>query len=311
MIFDLKLGFKCNNDCIHCVVADKRNSGCLSLEEMKVIVNTVPKGTYLQITGGEPTTFKEELPELLKYAYNRGLLCTMQTNGTGFADLEFLKLCAPYLDNVHIAIHSAYPEIHDKIVNSKGMWNLTMKGFHNLLEFPNIYVTTQTVLSKINIDSLYDTFTMIQEIAPGTQMSMTYPHMNGNAWKYRDQVAFRFSEKKDIIYKCLETFEDHLFTESIPPCYMYPFINHFSLEEDILSQDQRVGIDFSQSRDLHDYNISDIEERRKGPRCKFCIFNTCCIGVWKEYMEIFSKNLDLYPITQDKKEELDAKYRRS
>ena len=309
MIFDLKLGFKCNNDCIHCVVADKRNSGCLSLEEMKKIVETVPQESILQITGGEPTTFKEELPELLKFAKERNLFPTIQTNATGFADIEFLKKCAPYLSNVHIAIHSCVPEVHDEIVNSKGMWEKTMMGFKNLLSIEGLSVTTQTVLSKLNIDTLYDTYKMIQEMSPGIQMSMTYPHLNGNAWKNRDKVAFRFSDKKDMIYKCLEEFENVIFTESIPMCYSYPFINHPSLENDILyNVDSRIGIDFSQSKDIHDYNVSDIKDRRKANRCKECLFYNRCIGVWKEYIEIFSKNLDLYPVTEKKKKDLENLY---
>lgn len=309
MVFDLKLGFKCNNDCIHCVVADKRDSGCLSLEEMKDIVSTIPEGSILQITGGEPTLFKEELPKLLEFASKRGLFPTLQTNGTGFADKEFLDKCAPYLENVHIAIHSCIPEVHDSIVKSKGMWEKTMMGFKNLLSIEGLSVTTQTVLSKLNINSLYDTYKMIQEMCPGIQMSMTYPHMNGNAWKNRNSVAFRFSDKKDIIYKCLQDFEDVLFTESIPLCYAYPFINHPSLEEDILyNRDARIGVDFSQSRDLHDYNDSDIRDRRKASKCKECIFCNKCIGVWKEYFEVFNKNLDLYPITEQRKKELDEAY---
>lgn len=309
MIFDLKLGFKCNNDCIHCVVADKRDKGCLSLNEMKDIVKTVPKDSMLQITGGEPTLFKEELPELLEFAYNRGIHPTIQTNGTGFSDIEFLKKCAPFLSNVHIAIHSCVPEIHDKIVNSTGMWEKTMQGFKNLLSIDNLSVTTQTVLSKLNIDSLYDTYSMIQTLAPGIQMSMTYPHLNGNAWKNKDIVAFRFSDKKDMIYKCLKKFENVLFTESIPLCYSYPFINHPTLENDILyCVEDRVGVDFSQSSELHDYNNSDIEDRRKASKCKECIFYNKCIGVWKEYLYVFNNNLDLYPITEKKKKHLEEIY---
>lgn len=41
--FDLKLGFGCNNNCIHCVIADKRDKGNLSLDEIRRIVDTVPK----------------------------------------------------------------------------------------------------------------------------------------------------------------------------------------------------------------------------------------------------------------------------
>ena len=305
-VFDLKLGFKCNNDCIHCVVADKRNSGQLSLQEMLEIIDTVEPGSYLQITGGEPSTFKKELPIILKHGYERGLKPTIQTNGTGFADLDFAAACAPYVYNWHIAIHSCDPEVHDSIVKSKGMWEKTMQGFNNMLQFPNVVLTTQTVLSKLSIVTLYDTYKMIQEKAPGTQMSMTYPHLNGNAWNNRDLVAFRYSDYSDVFYKVLKDFEPFIFTESIPPCYLYPYLDHPSLEGDLLyNHEARVGVDFSQPEKFQDYNISDIKERRKAPRCQECCLNNDCIGVWHEYIEIFRKNLDLIPLTEKRMKKLD------
>lgn len=309
--FDLKLGFQCNNDCIHCVVADKRSAGKLSLDEMLSIISKVKPGSYLQITGGEPTTFKEELPVILKYAKERGLLPTIQTNATGFADEDFIAKCAPYVYNWHIAIHSYNPEIHDKIVKSKGMWDLTMRGFKNALKYPQVILTTQTVLSKLNIDTLYETYEMIQELSPGTQMSMTYPHLNGNAWKNREEIAFKFSEHGGLFRKILQKWGDLIFTESIPYCYTYPFLNHPSLEEEIIYNNEgRIGIDFSQGNDLHDYNKSDIEDRRKAPRCRECMLNHKCIGVWKEYIEFFKNKLDLTPLTEERIKKLDEKYNR-
>ena len=52
---------------------------------------------------------------------------------------------------------------------------------------------------------------------------------------------------------------------------------------------------------IKDYDFLDIKEKRKAPKCKECMFNNCCIGVWKEYIEQFKNCLDLYPI---KKEDL-------
>lgn len=302
--FDLKLGFNCNNNCRHCVITEKKKAGSLTFEQVLQILNDRPKDVdVIQVTGGEPTTY-EYLPDVLKYIrQDLGLGIVMQTNGTGFANPEFFKKCQPYLDHVHIAIHSCIPEIHDFIVQSPGMWEKTILGFQNLISDPNIYVTTQTVLSRYNILTVYDTFDFIQKMAPGTQMSFTYPHMMGNAWRNRKEVCFRYSEYYLEIQRILARFHELMFVESIPPCYLHPYtdVMYNSTEGDILYHTiDRIGVDFSDGIDqVKNYNILDAEDRRKGPKCKECIYNKKCVGVWKEYFDLFKDQLDLYPITQE------------
>lgn len=298
-MFDLKIGFKCNNNCVHCVVADKRPAGDLSFEELCDIIDKIPDNEGIQITGGEPSIYKT-LPEILEKCKEKNHRVVIQSNGTGFADKSFLDECKKNIDYVHIAIHSCYPEVHDKIVQSTGMWKKTMEGFKNLLE-TDIYLTTQTVLSRLNAPSLYDTFSYIQKMAPGIRMSMTYPHVMGNAYLNREQIIFRYSEFKDVIQKTLSEYKDYIFTEAIPPCYLYPNFPSATLEKNIINHTDRIGIDFSESKEIKDYDFLDIKEKRKAPKCKECMFNNCCIGVWKEYIEQFKNCLDLYPI---KKEDL-------
>lgn len=294
-VYDLKIGFRCNNNCAHCVVADKRFAQDASFEDLKRLISTVPEEYAIQITGGEPTIYSY-LPDLLKYCHELGHRTTLQTNGTGFSDLSFTKACAPYLNHVHIAIHSCYPEVHDRIVNSQGMWAKTIQGLDNLIA-ENIFFTSQTVLSKYNIESLYDTFSFIQQKKPGTVMSMTYPHLMGNAWSNYKDVAFRYSDYKHIISKCLETYHSVLFTESIPCCYLHPYATEVeTLEKDILFNVSRIGYDLAEPDRCKDYNFLNLQDHRKGPRCKECIYDKYCIGVWKEYIEIFKNCLDLYPV---------------
>lgn len=300
--FDLKLGFGCNNNCIHCVIADKRDKGNLSLDEIRRIVDTVPKGMVIQVTGGEPS-IRKELPEILRYCREKGHGTIIQTNGTGFSDDAFASACIPYIDHAHVAIHSSDMEVHDRIVQSKGMWRKTIKGFENLYR-AGVFVTTQTVLSKLNITTLYDTFCFIQGIAPGTHMSMTYPHLGGNAWTNNETVAFRYSDYRDEIQRTLKAFASLVFTEAIPPCHLYPYQDKVlcTAEACILSGvNERVGVDFSRGMDVQDYNFSDISCHRKAPRCRDCVFNSRCIGVWKEYIQLFRDRLDLYPIKEEMK----------
>lgn len=299
--FDLKIGFKCNNNCIHCVVAEKRKSGTLSVPTIFKLIEEVPEGDIIQITGGEPSIFPY-LPDVLKKCKELGHETIVQTNATGFSDIELVKECASYIDHAHVAIHSCYTDIHDEIVGSAGMWDKTMIGFMNLLS-NGVYCTTQTVVSKLNIETIYDTFSFIQKIQPGITMSLTYPHMMGNAFKNRESICFRYSDHKDIILKTLKEFKDNMFVEAIPPCYLHPYYNDVCTNEKVIienlkSSSSRIGVDFSNGFNRKNYDYLDIENHRKGPLCKKCIYNKSCIGVWKEYIDLFKRNLDLFPIEE-------------
>ena len=298
--FDLKIGFKCNNNCRHCVIANKREAGDLSFEQLTDIVDHVDQDvTCFVITGGEPTV-SPYLLDILKYIKEKHYKIIIQTNATGFADLDFCTQCSKYLDHALVAIHSSDPAVHDDIVRSPGMWQKTIDGFKNLM-LNNVFIETQTVLSRYNILTAYDTYKMIQEMRPGTLMNMTYPHMMGNAWNNRESVCFRYSEYKEEFHRILKDFAPYIFAESIPYCYLYPYQDQIEgcLENDIFCQSYgRVGIDFSDGFCEKNYNFLDLKERRKAPRCKDCDFNFECIGVWKEYIELYKDKLDLYPIKQ-------------
>ena len=299
--YDLKLGFNCDNNCRPCVIAEKRPCGSLNENQIFELIDNLPEEVdEVQITGGEPTLYPF-LPEVLKRIKSKNINTIMQTNGTGFSDKELCEKCLPYLDHVHIAIHSCFPEVHDFIVQSKGMWEKTITGLYNIKDYKDTCITTQTVLSKYNILTIYDTFDFIQSIIPGTMMSFTYPHMMGNAYTNRQDVCFRYSDYYIEIQRILARFHEVMYCESIPFCYLHPYtdvINN-SLETDIYSNTYgRIGVDFSDGFNVKDYNYLNVKDHRKGPRCKECIYNNKCIGVWKEYIELYKDNLDLYPIVK-------------
>lgn len=298
-MFDLKIGFKCNNNCIHCVVADKRPSGELGVMRTFAIIRSIPKEeTEIQITGGEPTVYKH-LPTILKACKERNLRVYLQTNATGFANKKFAEECAPYIYNAHVAIHSIDPEVHNRIVQDKTgtMWSKTMEGLKNLKDL-GVCVTTQTVLSKYNIESVPDTFKAIQELYPGTHMSFTYPHLMGNAFKNREDICFRYSDYKYIIQEVLEKYRSVLFTESIPLCYLYPYVEEIEcIEKDLINPYiERRGIDYADSFGEKNYQLLDLKGRAKIPTCGECIYNNKCVGVWKEYIQLYKNRIDLFPI---------------
>lgn len=303
--FDLKVGFTCNNNCIHCVVSDKRGTKDLTTKEVKSIIDTVPIDTAVGFTGGE-ATIRKDFIELLSYARETGHKTILQTNGAQFSDWDFAVDASKLLDHVLIAIHSHIPVIHDAIVRVSGMYDKTIEGFKNIIKL-KISCGTQTVISKLNIENLLKTYDFIQEIKPGIEMNLTYPHPNGNALTNADIVVLRYSEIKDIILSIVKKYGKLLYTEAIPMCYLYPYQDDVNNLDEYIRDSIKPGLDpanknnqfFDNEGRTQNYALSMLNDKRKGIKCLECLFNDRCVGVWKEYAQIYKNNFDLFPIIKN------------
>jgi len=301
--FDLKVGFTCNNNCVHCVITDKKGTKDLTTQEIKDIISSVPKGKVIGFTGGE-ATIRPDFIELLTFAKQTGHPTSLQTNGAQFSDWDFAADASKVLDGVLIAIHSHIPEVHTSIVRVPGMYEKTIEGFKNIVAL-KIPCTTQTVISKLNIKDLPETYDFIQSIKPGIRMNLTFPHPNGNALHNADVVVPRYSEIASIIRRILSKYARLLNVEAIPMCYLYPYQDEVYNFDEHIVVDKRSGIDpanvnneyFDNKGITNDYSQSMLSEKRKGPKCAQCAFNSRCVGVWKEYVQIHGKHFDLFPVT--------------
>ncbi len=314
-MYDLKLGFTCNNNCVHCVVTDKRAilKNDLTTDEIKeILINKVkPIDDNVVFTGGEPT-IRSDFIELVKFANANNINVHIQTNGTGFASEELTKELAPYIASVLIAIHSYDEKTHNRVVQDSKqiMYKKTLQGIKNIYKY-HIPFETQTVISSINFPTLYDTYKFIQENFPGTLMHVTYPHPLGNAYKNHYIVCLKYSYMQSELYRIFKDFGKYLITEAIPLCYIYPYekgINYI-VDSHLITDfytEKRHGLDPSNSSlkstlidefgYSNNYNINDLTSKRKGSKCKECAFFNICPGVWKEYIEFYRNELDLYPI---------------
>ena len=314
-MFDLKVGFTCNNNCIHCVVGSKRGTRDFTTDEIREIIQKdVHEGEEVVLTGGEPT-IRHDFINLVHYLNDRGHRVHIQTNGTGFADPRLAEEFSRCDGEVLLAIHSYREDIHNQIVRTRSdqrnMFQLTMQGFENLHTY-GVKTETQTVLSSLSIPTLYDTYSFIQKRWPGIYMHMTYPHCMGEAEVNHDIVSVRYSEFRDVIQRCARDYGRWLLVEAIPLCYLYPYQKdiEYIFDLNILSEsEERRGVDGSmRGKESHlldsngvmkDYNVADRESKRKAPLCRNCVFDSVCPGVWKEYIEYFRTRLDLYPVTKE------------
>ncbi len=166
---DLALTYRCNNDCPHCYNARERSFPELDTATWKKIIArlwdlNIP---HLIFTGGEPT-LRDDLPELIRYAEQRGQITGLNTNGRRLSDPGYIQqLIKAGLDHVQITLESHQPQIHDQMVNLQGAWEQTTAGIRNAVS-SSLFVMTNTTMLQHNQDSLGETLAFLAELGVPT-----------------------------------------------------------------------------------------------------------------------------------------------
>jgi radical SAM protein with 4Fe4S-binding SPASM domain len=162
---DAALTFRCQNDCIHCYAGGPHETPELSTEQWQQVIDKLSDtGVFIiTFTGGEPT-LREDLPQLLLYAQNKGIVTGLITNGRKLKDTVYVKVLEDSgLDFVQITLESDKAEIHDAMTNSAGSWAETVEGIKNAAK-SKIYVSTNTTLSKRNANGFMSTVDFIKSL---------------------------------------------------------------------------------------------------------------------------------------------------
>ncbi len=166
---DLALTYRCNNDCAHCYNARPRDFAELPTEAWKAMLDRVWEAgiPHVVFTGGEPT-LRPDLPELVAYAEQKGLIAGLNTNGRRLSDRRYVaQLVEAGLDHVQVTLESHQAAIHDQMVRLHGAWNQTVSGIRNVLDTP-LYVMTNTTMLQANAPSLAATLDFVAELGVPT-----------------------------------------------------------------------------------------------------------------------------------------------
>jgi radical SAM protein with 4Fe4S-binding SPASM domain len=198
---DLALTFRCPNNCIHCYAGGPHETAELNTSQWKEVINRLSQiGIFiLTFTGGEPT-LHEDLPKLLQYAQNKGMVSGLITNGRKLKDKEYVNtLEEAGLDFVQVTLESHKPKIHDLMTTAKGSWKETVAGIKNAVQ-SQIYVTTNTTLSKYNAPEFLRTIDYIKElnVAAFGCNSLIY---SGKANAISQKFALPVEELQEILSK--------------------------------------------------------------------------------------------------------------
>jgi radical SAM protein with 4Fe4S-binding SPASM domain len=198
---DLALTFRCQNNCVHCYAGGPHETDELMTEQWKQVIDRLHDiGVFiLTFTGGEPT-LHEDLPELLLYAQNKGIVTGLITNGRRLKDRGYVeRLEKSGLDFVQVTLESHEAKIHDLMTASKGSWKETVAGIKNAVK-THIYVTTNTTLSKYNASGFLETMDFLRDlgVAAFGCNSLIY---SGKANKVSDEFALPVETLNELLPK--------------------------------------------------------------------------------------------------------------
>jgi radical SAM protein with 4Fe4S-binding SPASM domain len=198
---DMALTFRCQNDCIHCYAGGPHSTPELTTEQWKTAIDKLSDvGVFiLTFTGGEPT-LRDDLPELLQYAQNKGIVTGLISNGRRLKDKAYVAtLERSGLDFVQITLESHKADIHDLMTKTRGSWKETLQGIQNAVQ-SKIYVSTNTTLSKYNAEDFLTTVDFIKGLSVDAFgcNSLIY---SGKAPGASDEFALSTDELKTLLPK--------------------------------------------------------------------------------------------------------------
>lgn len=303
-ILDMKLGYSCDNACIHCV-SEEMARFCArenipvdqGLAECKEKLRQAGEGgcEAVMFTGGEPALMRD-LPDILFYAKSLGLEVKMQTNARAFADREFAEKIAEIADiDYIISLHGPSADIHDAVSRRSGSFHDSVRGVKNLLELKQ-KLGCKLVINKLNYKYLPESAEFFYEIG-FEGVCFTFPAGLGYAQAHFYDVVPKYSEISPYVIKTLQKYGSReIYTETMPFCFLTGYEKY----------DVEMYCHNRNRFQLSQYGISDgfidteqlfKELKTRLPVCGACLFENLCRGVYRDYPAHYGTD-EFKPVTE-------------
>ncbi|MGL5126408.1 MAG: radical SAM protein [Fusobacteriaceae bacterium] len=295
-LVDLKVGFSCNNFCVHCVICDKNSEKDLTTIEIKTLISEYIKKynkIKLTLTGGE-VTMRKDFFEILdfidsKKSSNEIVFVDMQTNGRYLSDLDFAKRTLNTVDFFLIALHGPNNIIHDSITCSRGSFIETTNGIKNIISLGGKEkIAIQTVINKINISKLSEIYKFINKDLEIKECNITFPHPVGK--NINSNIIPSYIESQEQINLslsyCLDN-EIYPYIEAIPFCIFWKGKNR-DYAISFFNDRTITTVGYAGKLDGHiDYQAVFDGGHTKYESCNNCNFSNICEGIWNEHKIIY------------------------
>jgi len=158
----------CAYACVHCRAdaQHRRDPRELSTQEAFALIDRLAdfgNNPILIFTGGDPM-MRRDLNELISYATQKGLRCSLTPTATALPNKERLgQVRAAGIRRIALSLDAPLPEVHDDFRKVEGSWQRTMDILHHAQEV-GLSVQVNTTVAKHNADILPEMVPFIQEV---------------------------------------------------------------------------------------------------------------------------------------------------
>ncbi len=292
---DLKVGYLCNDDCVHCAIAHNRQRLQSNNIETELTTNQVKQlidryseqYSHVTLTGGEITIRKDFL-DIIKYASDKFQVVDVQTNGRKLATAQNIDQLSQ-LNNIDyvISIHGPNKDIHECITRKPHSFEQTVNSIRKMVCLPNKpRVLLKFVVSNYNKDYICDTVQFAYDLGC-RYIDIAYMHGCTDNYQTLQQLLPSYGDIKEGVNKAIEFGKNlgvRVTVETFPLCVIAS--KHYdSIDEMVLSSMdmsvQAVG------EDVYNWNEVRINNNKlKTNQCNNCSFRNNCEGPWEEYWDI-------------------------
>ena len=160
--------YRCNLRCSMCelykrpIEYEKMGKKELTTEEMKVVIDDFAaiRTAGIGFTGGEPL-LRGDMPELIAYAKNKGMITHMSSNGFAINEKVAKKLMGSGLDAIGFSLDGSTKETHDGIRGISGSYDRVINAISifnklNKTAKKKIIIVVVTVISTLNLHEIKD-----------------------------------------------------------------------------------------------------------------------------------------------------------
>lgn len=309
MFTDVKVGYTCNNRCIHCVIEPARQD----LEESRRPLDRSTEALLgflddarrrgsdsVVLTGGE-VTLRKDFPELLAHVRDLGLELAVQTNGRRLEHWDRAGILDGLKGVFTVAIHGPDAATHDAITRRHGSFDETMRGLDALERHPGIAVTGKLVISRRNQELLETTLERMADRGI-RRFNVAFPHAERFPPDVFASVVPRYRDLRPELENCARFLASSgCFGEfeTVPFCTSRDCAEFWTRSADpglIKGAMNNPGFIRAPGDDeLHEWESLRLSSKYKAERCRQCLFDKACEGPWREYVEVFGDE-ELQPL---------------
>ncbi len=279
---DVKISYQCNNACVFCLNKDKRKIK----DDFKAIKKNIEEftkngGERLIISGGEPL-ISNNFFNLIFFSKKKGIkFFNIQTNARMLYyenTVKKLKNFEPI--NFLVSFHFPNKKLYKKYCQSDG-FDQTIKGLKNLIQY-NCNFLINTVVMKKNLYYLEDVIKILRSI--GISQGIQYRFIDGkNVISDYKKFVPQYSECSSIIEKIIKKNKDiKIYLSEFPFCVLK---KESRKNAGIFIDPKRFNLSNKDGEIFFTKEITD--KQFIFPKCKNCLHKKKCLGVRKEYVDVY------------------------